>query len=101
MPSAHPFPAAIDDAVAVWRAAVQMARPANMAIFGTSTGGGETLLRMRRAMAEHLALPAAIAPGTPWADLSQTGDSVQTNAFVDREAFSEIAAFCNAHLGSD
>ena len=34
-------------------------------------------------MAEHLPRPAAIAPGTPWADLSRTGDSLFTNAYVD------------------
>ncbi len=28
-------------------------------------------------------MPAAIAPGTPWADLTGAGDSVQANEFVD------------------
>jgi acetyl esterase/lipase len=42
-----------------------MEDPRNMAIFGTSTGGGMTLAMILRAKQEGLALPAAIAPGTP------------------------------------
>ena len=83
MPPDHPYPAAMDDADAVWRAAIHRQKPANMAVFGTSTGGGMTLLLVQRARAEHLPLPAAIAPGTPWADLSKTGDTLLANAFLD------------------
>ena len=83
MPPANPFPAAMDDADAVWRALVTSHKPAEIGVFGTSTGGAMTLLLVQRAIAEHLPLPAAIAPGTPWADLSKTGDSFTTNAFVD------------------
>ena len=39
MPPDNPYPAAMDDAIAVWKAAVKMQKPENMAIFGTSTGG--------------------------------------------------------------
>ena len=66
MPPDHPYPAAMDDAMAVWREAVKLADPRNMAIFGTSTGGGMTLAMILRAKQEGLPLPAAIAPGTPW-----------------------------------
>jgi acetyl esterase/lipase len=83
MPPDFPYPAAMDDAMAVWKEAVKMANPANMAIFGTSTGGGMTLAMVLRAKAEGLPLPAAIAPGTPWSDLTKTGDSYQTNEWVD------------------
>jgi acetyl esterase/lipase len=54
-----------------------------MAIFGTSTGGGMTLAMILRAKAEGLPLPAAIAPGTPWSDLTKTGDSYFVNDHVD------------------
>ena len=83
MPPDFPYPAAMDDAMAVWKEAVKMANPANMAIFGTSTGGGMTLAMVLRAKAEGLPLPAAIAPGTPWSDLTKTGDSYATNEWVD------------------
>jgi hypothetical protein len=83
MPPDAPYPAAMDDAMAVWREAVKMENPRNMAIFGTSTGGGMTLAMVLRARTEGLPLPAAIAPGTPWSDLTETGDTYFTNEFVD------------------
>jgi len=83
MPPDYPYPAAMDDAMAVWKEAVKMQNPRNMAIFGTSTGGGMTLAMILRAKQEGLALPAAIAPGTPWSDLTETGDSYKTNEWLD------------------
>ena len=83
MPPDFPYPAAMDDAMAVWKEAVKMADPRNMAIFGTSTGGGMTLAMVLRARDEGLPLPAAIAPGTPWSDLTKTGDTYETNEWVD------------------
>jgi len=83
MPPDFPFPAALDDATAVWRDLVGRNDPRRMAIFGSSAGGGLTLATVLRARAEGLPLPAAIAPGTPWADLTGAGDSLQANAYVD------------------
>ena len=83
MPPDAPYPAAMDDAMAVWKAALGMADPKNMAIFGTSTGGGMTLAMVLRAKQEGLPLPAAIAPGTPWSDLTDVGDSYKTNEWTD------------------
>jgi len=62
---------------------VKTTSPRNTAIFGTSTGGGMTLAMVLRAKDEHLPLPAAIAPGTPWSDLTDTGDSYETNEWAD------------------
>lgn len=78
-----PFPAALDDAVTVWRSLAARYDPARMAIFGSSAGGGLTLSVMHRAKSEGLPLPAAIAPGTPLVDLTGAGDSVMANAYVD------------------
>lgn len=78
-----PYPAALDDAISVWKEAVKMADPKNMAIFGTSAGGNLTLAMILRAKNEKLPLPAAIAPSTPWSDLSDTGDSYKTNEWID------------------
>jgi len=83
MPPDAPYPAAMDDAMAVWTAALAMQDPSRMAIVGTSTGGGMALAMILRAKQEGLALPAAIAPGTPWADLTETGDSYKTNEWLD------------------
>jgi len=83
MPPDFPYPAAMDDAMAVWKAAVKMVPPRNIAIFGTSTGGAMTLAMVLRAKDEKLPLPGAIAPGTPWADLDEIGDSYATNEWTD------------------
>ncbi|HMH19379.1 MAG TPA: alpha/beta hydrolase [Burkholderiales bacterium] len=83
MPPDHPYPAALDDAMTVWKAATKMAAPKNMAIFGSSAGGNLTLAMVLRAKQDKLPLPAAIAPGTPMSDLTGAGDSFQTNAMLD------------------
>lgn len=77
------YPAALDDAVSAWKGALDMAAPNKMAIFGASAGGALTLSTVLRLKQEGLALPAAIAPGTPMADLTRTGDSFNTNRLVD------------------
>ncbi len=53
MPPDFPYPAAMDDAMAVWKAAVTMADPKNMAFLGTSTGGAMTLAMVHRAKQER------------------------------------------------
>jgi len=83
MPPDHPYPAAMDDAMAVWKEVVKTSDPKKMAIFGTSTGGGMTLAMVLRAKKEGLPLPAATAPGTPWSDMTKTGDTFFTNEMVD------------------
>ena len=83
MPPDAPYPAAMDDAMTVYRAILKQTPPRNIAVFGSSTGGGMTLALMLRAKAEGVSLPAAIAPGTPWSDLTETGDSYKTNEWLD------------------
>jgi epsilon-lactone hydrolase len=83
-----PYPAGLDDLLAVYKEAVKMAKPQNIAVFGTSAGGGMTLALMLRAKQDGLRLPAAMAPGTPAADLTKTSDSYFTNAMVDNSIVS-------------
>jgi epsilon-lactone hydrolase len=83
MPPDAPYPAAMDDAMAGYRAVLANTDPTHVAVVGTSTGGGMTLALMLRAKSEGVPLPAAIAPGTPWSDLTETGDSYKTNEWLD------------------
>ena len=78
-----PFPAALDDAVGVYRELLKTTEARRIGIFGTSAGGSLTLTTLLRAKMEGLPMPGAIAPGTPTVDLSRTGDTLFTNAFVD------------------
>ncbi len=83
MPPDAPYPAAMDDVTSAWQALVKTMDPHRIAVEGTSTGGGMTLALMLRAKAAGLPLPAAIAPGSPWSDMTDTGDSYKTNEWID------------------
>lgn len=80
----HPFPAAIEDAVSVYRALLSAGVPASrIALAGDSAGGGLAgglLVALKR---RGIALPAATALFSPWTDLAGTGDSMRTNARRD------------------
>jgi len=84
MPPEHPFPAAIDDVVAVWKNLLGDRPAKSMALGGTSAGGGLTLASTLRFMELGLETPGALWAGTPWADLTKTGDSLFTNEGIDR-----------------
>lgn len=84
MPPRHPFPAAVDDVVAVYRRVLENRPAGSVALGGTSAGGGLTLASVLRFKALGLDLPGALYAGTPWADLTKTSDTLFTNAAVDR-----------------
>jgi epsilon-lactone hydrolase len=71
----HPFPAAVDDTISVYKELLKTYKPHNMALFGTSAGAiltGEVAVAMR----EHgLPLPAALGIFSGLGDFSQAGDT--------------------------
>ncbi|MGH6965173.1 MAG: alpha/beta hydrolase fold domain-containing protein [Phenylobacterium sp.] len=83
MPPSHPFPTPIDDATRVWKQISRSHPGYRLGIFGTSSGGGMVLAVTQRVIAAHLRVPDAIMAGTPWSDLSETGDSYYTNRYAD------------------
>ncbi|HXJ91596.1 MAG TPA: alpha/beta hydrolase fold domain-containing protein [Terriglobia bacterium] len=71
----HPFPAAVDDTVAVYKELLKTYKPEQMGLFGTSAGAiltAEVAAALRRA---NLPLPAALGIFSGTGDLSQPGDS--------------------------
>jgi len=71
----HPFPAAIDDIVAVYKELLKTYRPGNIGIFGSSAGAiltAEAAVRFRQL---GLPLPAALGVFSGSGDLSNLGDS--------------------------
>lgn len=96
MPPDAPYPAGMDDVMRAWRAVAATMNPRRVAIEGTSTGGGMTLALMLRLKAEGLPLPGAIAPGSPWSDMTETGDSYKTNQWVDNVVPSYTPYLANA-----
>jgi epsilon-lactone hydrolase len=102
MPPEAYFPAALDDAMTVYKAALKTSAPNNTAVFGTSAGGALVLEMMLRAKQLGIPLPGAIAPGTPMSDVTKTGDSFYTNELVDnvlvsRNGFCDAATVVYAH----
>ncbi|KQS02317.1 hypothetical protein ASG11_16275 [Sphingomonas sp. Leaf357] len=70
----HPFPAAVDDALAVYRDALTRYAPSAIGVFGTSAGAILTLQLLARAKAEGLPMPAAAGLFSGAGDLSVVGD---------------------------
>lgn len=71
----HPFPAALDDAIAVYRELLKTYRPEHIAIFGTSAGAiltAEVAVRLKQL---HLPQPAALGIFSGLGDFSQSDDS--------------------------
>ena len=108
MPPEAYFPAAIDDAVTVYKATLRTTAPRNIAFFGTSAGGALALSMVLRAREQLLPTPGAIAPGSPMSDVTKHGDSFYTNEMVDnilvsRDGFCHAAAliYANGHDMAD
>lgn len=97
----NPFPAAVDDAVAAYKGLLDSGIPAErIAIMGDSAGGGLTIATLVAARDKGLPMPACAVAISPWADLSQSGESFQTrkarDPMVGSEGLGEMAA---AYLG--
>jgi monoterpene epsilon-lactone hydrolase len=80
----HPFPAAIEDALAAYRGLIaECAEPRHVAFIGDSSGGGLALASMMRLRDESSPLPAAAVLLSPWTDLALTGQSLTEYGFSD------------------
>jgi epsilon-lactone hydrolase len=75
----NPFPAALHDALAVYRALLAQA-PGRITVGGDSAGGGLALALLLAAKAEGLPMPVCAALFCPWTDLAATGASLTRNA---------------------
>lgn len=72
----HPFPAALDDAVATYRWLLSGGVAASRIVFvGDSAGGGLALATLLACRAAGDPLPAAAVTLSPWTDLAYTGAS--------------------------
>ena len=72
-------PSAVHDALCVYRELVQTLGipPLDIAISGDSAGGGLTLLLLAAIRDEGLPMCACAVPISPWADLTNSGDSMK------------------------
>lgn len=78
------FPAAVDDAVAWWKALLaQGVKPEDVVFSGDSAGGGLALACLVAARDQGLPMPAGAVLFSPWADLSCSGETMKTLADAD------------------
>ncbi len=83
MPPDHPYPAALDDCLTVYRALLEVRAPDRIVVGGASAGGNLAAALMLRARAVGLPLPAALVLLSPEVDLTESGDSFRTNLGID------------------
>ena len=80
----HPFPAAVDDAVAAYGWLLEQRIPASRtAVAGDSAGGGLAVATLLAARDKGLALPAAGWCISPWTDMEGLGESIVSKAAED------------------
>ena len=80
----HPFPAAIEDALAVYRGLLNTGYAAERISFaGDSAGGGIAFALLVAAREEGLPDPACVVGFSPWLDLTMTQPSLKRNARRD------------------
>ncbi|SHN46670.1 alpha/beta hydrolase fold domain-containing protein [Cryptosporangium aurantiacum] len=86
----HPYPAALDDALAAYRELLDTVPAERLLVAGDSAGGGLAVALLAAAREAGLAQPAAAAVFSPWADLTLTGESIRTR--VGRDPLFDEAA---------
>jgi len=100
----HPYPAAVDDAIAAYRWLLDQGITANHVAFAAdSAGGGLTVTTLLHARERRLPAPAAAMLMSPWLDVELTGESWITNAeketlFRRKESVDRLT---NMYLGAE
>jgi acetyl esterase/lipase len=80
----HPYPAAVDDALAAYQALLHDGTaPSDIAFAGESAGGGLAIATLVNARDHGLPLPAAALVMSPYADLTLAGTTMDTKAGAD------------------
>jgi monoterpene epsilon-lactone hydrolase len=80
----HPYPAAVDDALAAYEALLRDGTaPADIVFAGESAGGGLAVATMVNARDRGLPLPAAAFVMSPYADLTLAGTTMETKREAD------------------
>ncbi len=80
----HPYPAAVDDALAAYEALLDTGiAPSDIVFAGESAGGGLAIATMVNARDHGLPLPAAAYVMSPYVDLTLAGTTMETKRDVD------------------
>lgn len=81
---ANTYPAALTDAVNGWNWLISQGyKPQNIIVTGDSAGGNLALALCLYLRAKNKEMPKALVLMSPWADLSEEGESFKTNVYND------------------
>jgi acetyl esterase/lipase len=83
MPPDFPYPAALDDGLAVYRELLHDYAPENIMITGASAGGNLAAALTLKIRDVGLPMPAGVILLTPELDLTESGDTFETNRELD------------------
>ena len=102
VPPDGPYPAALDDCIAVYRALLDERSASRIVVCGTSAGGNLAAALLLRARDEGLPMPAGALLMTPELDLTESGDSFETLMGLDVVLQSRLTAMNLAYAaGAD
>ncbi len=79
----HPYPAGLEDCLAVYRVLSARYPRGKLLLSGDSAGANLAAATLMRARAEGLPFPGALFLNTPVADMSGAGDTIETNRGLD------------------
>lgn len=98
----HPFPAALDDALAAYRWLLERGlAPERIVVAGDSAGGGLAVATLLALRDRGLPQPAAGVCISPWVDLTCSGATYATKAAVDPIVTREgVGAMAQAYVGA-
>ena len=101
----HPYPAAVDDTMTIYRHLLYTHAPANIGVYGSSAGGFITGQLLARLYAEGLPMPACAGVFSAGGDLIDFGDTSQIftlNGFFGHHLFpfDHVMSEVRAYLGA-
>jgi monoterpene epsilon-lactone hydrolase len=100
MPPQSPFPAGLNDAVEAYRLLLDRYEASNVAVYGPSAGGGLAASCLLKARDLNMPMPVACVLHSPEADLTESGDSFETNLGIDpvlKRLTNSVALYANGH----
>ena len=99
----HPFPAAHEDALAVYRALMAQGVDASQLLMGGDSAGGNLALATAQAVRDAgLPSPRGLVLFSPWLDLTHQGESINSNsnsdAMLHRQLLDDALAMYAPHM---
>ena len=96
----NPFPAALDDSVAVYQWLLNNGyKPSHIIIAGESAGGGLTLAMLLAFKDKNISIPAAAVAISPWTDLTCSSESYKTKNKVSVAPLNSWIVFSKYYVG--